>query len=166
MRQTGGCCSPRMPKLLKGIPMQPFCCMGSPFKGLCILEPLVTAGDTDPGILPLCHPHSSWQEHGQEPGVLSQEQLFGVKSTIWSLRRVMHVSGVFLPLCVGVPVYPAQHQHRGEMGCRESRYSASHSWLPAPDCCCLAQGSEPPKIPRTPWCCMCLCLCLCCDGFE
>lgn len=39
----------------------------------------------------------------------------------------MHVSGVLLPLCVGVSAYPAQHQCRGEMGCMEPGYSASHS---------------------------------------
>lgn len=149
-----------MPKPLKGIPLQAFCYVGRcvTFKGLHILEPLVTAGDANPGILPLCHPHNS----SQEAGILTQMQLFGVKSTICGLRRVIYVNGVFLPLCVGVSAYSAQHQCRGEMGCMGSGYSASHSWLSAPGYCCLAQGSKPPKIPCTPWC----CVCLCCDGFE
>lgn len=73
----------------------------------------------------------------------------------------MHVSDLFLPLCVGVSTYLAQHQCRGEMGCMESGCSASYSWLSALGCCCLAQGSEPPNILHAPWCCMCLC----CDGF-
>lgn len=61
--------------------------------------------------------------------------LFRARRAALGLKWMMHVSCVFLPLvmaCMGVLVCPAQHQHRGEMGC--TGLSVEH---PAADCLLL-----------------------------
>lgn len=74
----------------------------------------------------------------------------------------MHVSGVFLPLvtaCVGVSMYPVQHQHRGEMGCA-GPHDVVH---PAAALALPVQGSEPRNTASTT---VLHAVGTCRDGFE